>query len=86
MCVCVCVFVCVCVCLCVLALSSVICRPIYLLNASCGFQKFKSADQKMFKQNIYLGKTLTVTVVFFVLFLLFFCCGHASLKRERIFH
>ena len=35
--------------LCVLALSSVICRPIHLFNASCGFQKY----QKMFNQKIY---------------------------------
>ena len=30
--------------LCVLSLSSVICRPIHLFSASCGFQKY----QKMF--------------------------------------
>ena len=35
--------------LCVLALSSVICRPIHLCYASCGFQKY----QKMFNQKIY---------------------------------
>ena len=35
--------------LCVLALSSVICQPIHLCHASCGFQKY----QKMFNQNIY---------------------------------
>ena len=35
--------------LCVSALSSVICQPIHLCYASCGFQKY----QKMFNQNIY---------------------------------
>ena len=35
--------------LCVLALSSVICWPIHLFYASCGFQKY----QKMFNQKIY---------------------------------
>ena len=35
--------------LCVLVLSSVICRPIDLFYASCGFQKY----QKMFNQKIY---------------------------------
>ena len=35
--------------LCVLSLSSVICRPIHLFHASCGFQKY----QKMFNQKIH---------------------------------
>ena len=33
----------------------------------------------MFNQEIYLGKNLAVTVAYF-------CYGHASLKRERIFY
>ena len=36
---------------CVLALSSVICRPIHLCYASCGFQKYqKMSDQKMYRR------------------------------------
>ena len=35
--------------LCVLAVSSVICQPIHLFYASCGFRKY----QKMFNQKIY---------------------------------
>ena len=35
--------------LCVLVLFSVICQPIHLFYASCGFKKY----QKMFNQNIY---------------------------------
>ena len=38
----------------------------------------KSTYQKRFNQNIYLGENLAGTVVIYF--------GHASLKRERIFH
>ena len=61
---------------CVLAVSSVICGPIHLFNASCGF---KSAYQKRFNQKIYLWKNLAVTIVYF-------CFEHGPLNRERIFH
>ena len=40
---------------------------------------FKSNYQKKFDQKIYLGKNAAVTVVYF-------CYGHPSLKREKIFH
>ena len=51
------------------------CNFIYLML----LVDFKSTSQKRFNQKIYLGKSLTVTVAYF-------CYGHASLKRERIFH
>ena len=40
---------------------------------------FKSSCQKKSIQKIYLGKNLEVAVFYF-------CYGHTSLKRERIFH
>ena len=39
---------------------------------------FKSIDQTSFNQKIYLGKNLAIKVVYF-------CNGHVSLQRERIF-
>ena len=47
---------------CVLVLSSVICEPIHLFNASFGFQKYLS---KKFNQKIYLDKNIAVAVVYF---------------------
>ena len=49
--------------LCVLALSSVICQPIHLFYASCGFQKW----QKKFNQNIYLRERSDSNNFFFFL-------------------
>ena len=49
--------------LCILAFSSVICRPIHLFYASCGFQKY----QKMFNQKYIQGKDMTVTRCFVLL-------------------
>ena len=46
--------------LCILALSSVICPPIYLFYASCGFQKY----QTIFNQKIYPRETSDITNVF----------------------
>ena len=40
---------------------------------------FKNAYQERFNQKIYLGNNLAVAVVYF-------CNGHTSLKKERIFH
>ena len=60
--------------LCVLALSSVICRPIHLFCASCGFQK----SQKMFVKKFIQGKDLKVTNVLS-------CYGHASIKNKSSF-
>ena len=40
----------------VLALPSVICWPIPLFNASCGFQKYQNG----FNQNTYVEKSLAV--------------------------
>ena len=62
--------------LCVLTLSSVIRRPIHLFNASCWFQKYLS---KKFNQKFYLGENMVATVDYF-------CYGHASVKRDTIFH
>ena len=61
--------------LCVLALSSVICQPIHLFYAFCGFQKY----QKMFNQKIIQGKDVTITNVLS-------CYGHVSIKKQIIFH
>ena len=58
----------------VLALSSVICGPIHLFNASCGSKK----HQNRFNQKVYLGKNLVVAIVYF-------WHGHTSLKIERNF-
>ena len=55
--------------------DSYICQPIDLFNASWGFQKY----QDRFNQKIYSGKNLAVAVVYF-------CNGHSSVKRGRIFH
>ena len=60
--------------LCVLALSSVICQPIHLFYAFCGFQKY----QKMFNQKIIQGKGVTITNVLS-------CYGHVSIKKQIIF-
>ena len=47
--------------LCVLALSSVICQPIHLCYASCGFQRYQKCLIKIFIQ----GKDVTVTNALF---------------------
>ena len=59
----------------VLALCFVMCLPIHLFNAFCGFQKY----QKWFNQKNYLGKNHAITITYF-------CYWHFSIKRERIFH
>ena len=61
--------------LCILAVSSVICQPIHLFNDLFRLQKY----QKMYNEKIYLREKLVVTIVYF-------CYGHASPKRESIFH
>ena len=57
------------------ALSSVICWPVHLFNTSCGLELLttKGLIKKVF------GEKSNGTVVYFYF-------GHASLKRERIFH
>ena len=54
---------------------SFISRPIHLFNASFVFQTY----QNRFNKKTTLRKNLAVTINYF-------CYGHTSLKRERVFH
>ena len=58
-----------------LALSSVIYGPVHLFNTSCGLKALmkKGLIKKLFREKS--GRTVV-----------YFYFGHASLKRERIFH
>ena len=60
---------------CALDFSSVICRPVSLFNTSCRFQKY----QKWFTQKVCFGEKLALAMIYF-------SCGHSSLKGETIFH
>ena len=58
-----------------LALSSVICWAVHLLNTSCGL---KVLIKKFSSKNIFREKSGGTVVYFYF--------GHASLKREKIYH
>ena len=59
-----------------LALCSVICRPVHLFNASCGLKVL--IKKGLIKKKLFREKSGGAVVYFYF--------GHASLKRERIFH
>ena len=61
--------------LCVLALSSVVCQPIHLFCASCGFQK----SQKMFSLQIYPRERFESNKCFVLLWTCLY-------KKQIIFH
>ena len=67
--------------LCVLALSSVICWPIHLFYASCGFKKY----QKMFNQKIYPRERCSNNKCFVLLWTcLYKKANHLSLNNHFV--